>query len=437
MRSQKLHQIGISFGSFFIIGVLVSVFASRPAQAQNYKFKVLHTFQGTDGAGPIGQLVRDATGNLYGVAAIGGTGRCQSNGQRIGCGTAFKMNKSGRILWQHSFDGQNGNEPQAGLLRDIAGNLFGTTSDGGKVNNHLCPDLYGCGVVFQLDDAGKETILHKFTGTPDGYIPESLLVKDSAGNLYGTAYIGGVNGYGTVFMIDETGKEMTLHNFKGGDDGCFPYPGVIRDTQGNLYGAAFNGGVSGSCNNGVGLIFKVDAAGNKTTIYSFSGADGAYPDSVLILDQHGNLFGTTSGGGSSNACIGGCGTVFELSPQQGGNWSEKVLYSFCSLPNCADGEFPGSGPLARDPSGNLYGVTESGGTYKNCNGTCGVIFKLSTSGEETVLHSFTGGTDGAAPLGGLTTDAQGNLYGSALQGGNLNCMLGNGIGCGIAFKVRP
>ena len=289
--------------------------------------------------------------------------------------------------------------------------------------------------MFKLDVTGKETVLHKFTGEPDGYGPESLLVKSLTGNLYGTTYIGGEKGYGTVFKLDKAGKETILYNFAGGSDGCFPYPGVILDSVGNLYGVTSNGG-AGFGNSGYGVVYKVDTGGNETVLHTFGGEDGANPDSVLLFDSNGNLYGATAHGGTSEVCNGGCGTLFELSPENG-SWSETVLYSFCSLSNCRDGGLPTVGPLVRDADGSLYGTTDFAGTYNNCNGTCGVVFKLDTTGKGSVLHNFTGGADGAGPYAGLTIDSAGNLYGAALFGGDLKCKAGNGQGCGTVFKIAP
>jgi uncharacterized repeat protein (TIGR03803 family) len=321
-------------------------------------------------------------------------------------------------------------------LRDAGGNLYGTTENGGKITK-TCGGVQGggCGTVFRVDKNGQGTTLYKFKGTPDGYFPQALLVKDSAGNLYGTSYLGGVDGIGAVFKLDANGKETILHSFagppEGGGDGAFLYEGVIRDTAGNLYGVTAAGGASGA-----GTVFKVDSSGSETLLYSFSGgSDGGDPDSVLLLDSQGNLYGTTANGGSSDVCDGGCGTVFELSPQSGGNWAETVVYSFCSLENCADGQQPVGGPLVKDSVGNIYGNTIFGGSYRNCNGdSCGVIFKLDTAGKETVLHSFTGGADGAFPVAGLTLDSSGNLYGTAWQGG-AKCF--TSYTCGVVFKITP
>jgi uncharacterized repeat protein (TIGR03803 family) len=431
MRSKKPFSAGKP--TFAILVTLLLASAIVPTQAQARKFKVLHTFHGKDGASPVGVLVRDAAGNLYGTTGAGGTGKCS----QYGCGTVFKLDRAGKQVWLHSFEGRNGYISYAGLLRDAAGTLFGTTMNGGTINN-ICGGVQagGCGLVFELDNAGtNERVLYKFKGTPDGLFPEALLVKDVAGNLYGTTTVGGSSSVGTVFKINTAGKETVLYNFTGGADGCFPYPGVTRDTAGNLYGVTSLGG-SGFCNSGHGVVFKVDTAGDETVLHTFGGSDGDDPGSVLVFDSKGNLYGTTAHGGSSLGCGNtGCGTVFELSPQSGGQWSETLLYSFCSLSNCTDGETPATGPLVRDSEGNLYGTTSVGGAYRNCNGeACGVVFKLDTTGKETVLHSFTGGKDGANPFPGLVMDNDGNLYGTTQAGGAI-CI--QSFTCGVVFKITP
>jgi len=424
MQSKKPCSTAKMVFAIFVTLLLASALA--PAQSQAQTFKVLHTFHGADGAGPAGGLIGDPAGNLYGTTAGGGAGRCSQQG----CGTAFKLDTTGKQVWLHSFQVGNGLNPYAGLLRDTLGDLFGTTLYGGDTS---CVPPEGCGTVFKLSKTGKETLLHKFTGDPDGFFPEALLVEDRAGSLYGTTYVGGDYGNGTVFKIDTAGKETVLYSFTGGSDGCGPYPGVILDSAGNLYGVTALGG-AGFGNSGYGVVFEVGTRGNETVLHTFGGSDGYDPDSVLLFDSNGNLYGTTAHGGSSSECgDSGCGTVFELSPESGGGWSEKVLYSFCSVSNCADGEEPGTGPLVRDSAGNLYGTTIFGGAYRNCNGdACGVVFKLETTGKETVLHSFTGGKDGANPFAGLVMGNHGNLYGTAPAGG-ATCY--TSYTCGVVFKI--
>jgi uncharacterized repeat protein (TIGR03803 family) len=398
-------------------------------------FTVLHTFKGTDGALPLGVLLLDRAGNIYGTSNVGGPattagGICG----RSRCGTVFVLNKAGKEIGLYSFSGGNGYFPSAGLLRDAEGNFYGTTLAGGDTN---CLEL-GCGTVFKLSSTGKEQVLYEFKGDLDGFYPAALLVEDAEGNLYGTTSEGGGSGgLGTVFKLDPQGNETILHTFSGGSDGCSPNPGVILDSTGNLYGVAAQGGFA-FCNNGYGTVYKLDTSNNFTVLYTFDGEDGSFPNSVLLFDSEGNLYGTTEYGGTGPDCADptGCGTVFELSPQQDGSWAEKVLYDFCSLSDCADGEEPIAGPLARDAMGNLYGTTYFGGAYPNCNGDpCGVVFELDTTGKETVLHSFTGGSGGSEPFAGLVLDAAGNLYGTAEFGG-AQC-LQDKAGCGVVFKITP
>jgi uncharacterized repeat protein (TIGR03803 family) len=345
----------------------------------------------------------------------------------------FKLDSAGKQDWLYHFDGPDGYIPLAGLLRDAAGDLFGTTEYGGDAK--CDPSTYGCGTVFELDKTGKkEKVLHKFTGYPDSGFIEGLLAEDGAGNLYGTSRGAG---NGAVFKIDTAGKETILYNFSGGSDGCDPGSGVILDSVGNLYGVTFYGG-GGFGNSGYGVVFELDTSGNETVLHTFVGSDGANPDSGLLFDSAGNLYGGTANGGSSDECgFSGCGTLFKLTPQSGGGWTEAVLYSFCSLTNCTDGEESGGGPLAMDTAGNLYGTTVFGGAYRNCNGDgCGVAFELHTTGKETVLHSFTGGADGALPVAGLAIDSNNNLYGTTEEGGDLKCEPKYG-GCGVVFKISP
>jgi uncharacterized repeat protein (TIGR03803 family) len=423
MQSKRPYSTARIIFAILITLLLASAIGSTRAQAQT--FKVLHTFHGApkDGEGPFGGLIRDSAGNLYGTAASGGTGKCKS-----GCGTAFKLDKTGKLIWQHSFGGKNGREPLAGLFRDNAGNLYGTTADGGA-------HCYGmgfpsCGTVFELTGTGKETFLYSFAGAPDGWSPEALLVGDAAGNFYGTTYLGGTHEAGTVFKVDAEGKESVLYSFcsqTGCSDGQYPYVGVILDATGNLYGVTTSGGAFGA-----GEVFELDTAGGETVLYSFrGGSDGAGPSSVLVADAAGNLYGTTQEGGNDGCREGaGCGVVFELSPHSGGGWTESVLYVFCSLSDCADGEDPIAGPLVRDAAGNLYGTTYFGGDDDD-----GVVFKLDTTGKESVLHSFTGGRDGAAPWSGLTMGSAGSLYGVATGGGDTKCFPPSG--CGVVFKITP
>jgi uncharacterized repeat protein (TIGR03803 family) len=416
----------MSFRSFFVTCLLISAVASHLAQAQNYKFKVLHTFHGKDGNEPDAQLLRDQAGNMYGTTGEGGANQCGN----IGCGTAFEMNKDGKILWLHSFNGQDGETPFPGLLRDASGNLYGTTIYGGTVN-HACGSS-GCGLVFKLNKAGRETVLHKFNGI-DGITPVGPLVEDGRGILYGATQFGS-NG-GTVFSLNEAGKENTLYSFGCGSDGCDPGAGVILDEAGNIYGTTFDGGDM-NCNpgQGCGVVFQLspraDGTWRETVLHTFEGTDGWGPTAPLLLDSAGNLYGTTENGGNLSCAGGtGCGVVFELSPSSNGTWTETVLYAFCSKSDCTDGNLPGAGSLVRDPSGNLYGTTIRGGHTGCGQESCGVVYKLDASGNETILYNFASGADGYDPLVGVTRDTKGNLYGTALFGGAQSS--------GTAFEITP
>ncbi|HYL11569.1 MAG TPA: choice-of-anchor tandem repeat GloVer-containing protein [Terriglobales bacterium] len=244
----------------------------------------------------------------------------------------------------------------------------------------------------------------------------AALIMDAAGNLYGTNQLNGAFGYGTIFKLDTSGNETVLHSFTGdAGDGCAPIGALIMDNAGNLYGTTED------CN--LGTVFKLDTSGTYTVLHSFTGSDGEFPSAALIMDSAGNLYSTTLFGGAS-----GCGTVFKL--DSFGN--ETVLHSFAG----SDGATPTAG-LIMDAAGNLYGPTAAGGSGScaplphSSEVGCGTVFKLDTSGNETILHSFTGGSDGANPDAGLIMDKAGNLYGTATGGGSSNCF----GGCGTVFKL--
>ena len=288
--------------------------------------------------------------------------------------------------------GSDGWGPYAGLIRDSAGDLYGSTSLGGDSN--CTPGYgYGCGVVFKLDTAGTETVLHSFSGSPDGANPVAPVVRDKAGNIYGTTFYGGSRGNGTVFKIDTAGAEKVLYGFTGSSDGCYPWQGLVEDKSGSVFGTA--GGCGSS---GYGSIFKVDTSGKFTLLHSFTGrsSDGAYPTfGHLRMDKAGNLYGVTSGGGTS-----GNGVLYELSK----SGTFKVLHSFAG--GTSDGCAP-SGSVLQDKAGTFYGTTEYCGSSNH-----GTIWQVSKTGKETILHNFAGGSsDGCNPAAGVTRDSQGNLYG--------------------------
>jgi len=246
-------------------------------------------------------------------------------------------------------------------------------------------------------------VVYNFTGGSDGGNPLDGLTLDSAGNLYGTTNAGGASTYGVVFKVTKTGVETVVHEFTGGTDGAYPQGGLVRDTGGNFFGTTTAGGASNN-----GTVFGISAAGKEGVLYSFAGGtDGAVPQAGLTLDAAGNLYGTTSAGG-----LYGNGTVFKITrPAKGGKWIETVLYNFGTG---NDGSIPVAS-VAFDKSGNLYGTTSTGGTSGN-----GTIFQLVPSGStwtENILHNFQNADDGAVPYGGLISDASGNFYGSATEGG--------------------
>jgi uncharacterized repeat protein (TIGR03803 family) len=359
----------------------------------------------TDGAFPDAGVVLDSTGDVYGTTFYGG-----ASGQ----GTVFKVTAKGAETVLYSFTGQSdGSEPNAGLVRDSKGNLYGTTTSGGNFNPYVCNT--GCGTVFEVTALGTEIVVYRFlaNGT-DGYFPSAGVIRDSNGNLYGTTVYGGASGQGAVFELNSNGAEKLLHNF-GGADGASPEASLVRNFKGNLYGTTAHGGASGQ-----GTVFEITAAGLETVLHSFvaGNADGGTPLAGLVRDSSGNFYGTTAAGGKSMPpyCDSGCGTVFKVTAKG----VETVLHSFAA--NGTDGFAPFAG-LVRDSSGNLYGTTEEGGAHGY-----GTVFSVTAGGVETVLHSFVGGADGAFPLGGLVMDKLGNLYGTTSSGGH---------GYGTVFKLVP
>ena len=336
--------------------------------------------------------------------------------------------KAGKPTVLHTFAGSpaDGALPFFGLLEDVSGNLYGTTTQGGT----QCQDYGGCGTVFKLTSDGTETILYNFctqANCVDGYNPWSNLIEDGDGNLYGTTLEGGANGDGTVFKLAPDGTETVLYSFcslTNCADGTLPEGGLVIDQAGNLYGTTTSGGTSTGPYCGCGTVFKITPNGAETVLHSFCSAsncaDGLFPMASVIADSAGNLYGTTIYGGSGTgySCYGfpGCGTVFKIDTS--GN--EKVLYSFCAEQNCPDGMEPES-PLLIDSSNNLYGTSRGGtGTYCSPPG-CGIVFKVAPDGTETVLFSFCNEpscVDGANPYNaGVVADRKGNLYGSTIDGG--------------------
>ena len=367
--------------------VLAAALGVTPA-AQGQTYSILYNFNGApDGNGPQGNLLRDGKGNLYGTTASGGSGH----------GVVFEREATGveKILYTFT-GGADGGTPQAGLLQ-ATGGYYGTTYSGGAS---------GQGVVFKLKGT-TETVLHSFSGA-DGSHPTAGLIHDKLGNLYGTTYYGGASGGGTVFKVDSTGTETVLYSFTGGSDGKWPQGRLVMDSAGNLYGTTYGGGIM-NCDGGLhgcGVVFKLAPTGTETVLYSFTGgADGASPEAGLVRDGGGNLYGTTYAGGEANCPLNGsagCGVVFKVSK----TGVMSVLHTFIN----SDGSNPAA-DLIRDSAGNLYGTTKFGGIG------FGTVFMVSSTGAETTLYSFLDSPDGAGPLGSLVRDTAGNLYGTASGGG--------------------
>ena len=409
----------ISFLAVALALVAFAAVATPLAEAQT--FTVLHQFAGgADGQDPLdGSLILDPIGNLYGTTDLGGSGACSG-----GCGTVFKITHSGHETVLYSFTGANGDGkyPYGSLIRDSAGNFYGTTYGGGTSGGGC--NGYGCGTVFKLTPAGKETVLYSFSGGFDGATPQAGLVRDSAGNLYGTTYLGGAYNWGTLFKVDAAGNETVLHDFDGSTgDGGDVVGGLIRDSAGNFYGTTQGGGNSGCDPNfdiGCGTVYELSADGTETVLHRFnySGTGGQWlGEERLLRDTAGNLYGTSQAGHSGS----GWGTVFKLDPA--GNFT--VLHSFSGG---AGGGNPWAGVVS-DPAGNLYGTTPEGGGGTCLGFGCGTVYKLAASGKFTVLHKFAGQSgDGGVPWAALVRDNAGNLYGTTELGG---------LGDGIVFKITP
>lgn len=383
------------------------------AAAASQTFQVVHTFAGSDGSFPNGDLVRDSAGNFYGTAQFGGA----SNQ-----GVVFKLDSSGQLTILYSFTGGTDGGIPIGRVLASGGSFYGITASGGDAT---C----SCGTVYKVDSGGNLTVLHAFTGGTDGSQnqgqPELGLVSIN-GDFYGAASFGGVSGCdgslgcGVIFKVTPTATESVLYRFTAQADGGFPQD-LIRDQAGNLYGET---GGSYMAGNG-GTIFQITTAGTLTTLYTFpEGASGTSPRWRLLRATNGTFHGVTQFGGNTTTCsLGsvGCGVVFAVNSAG----KEKVLHTFGK--QATDGEEP-AGALV-SAGGNYYGATFYGGTTNStCTFGCGVVYSVADSGHYAVVYRFTGASDGWLPTGGLTTDGSGNLYGTTQLGGN---------GLGVIYKITP
>jgi hypothetical protein len=449
----ELRLSSLLLSSVFVFLLIVALSASAVAQATE---STIYSFNDTTDAGfPEAGVILDRSGNLYGATTEGGDLALCSG---LGCGSVFKLAPNSDGSWEetllYSFAGPplDGASSYAPLVFDPQGNLYGTTYYGGSGPCNT-GQFAGCGTVFELtrkpSGSWIETVIYNFQGGSDGAWPAAGVTLDAAGNLYGTTNVGGgggsctlgsvPSGCGTVFKLahnsDGTWTESVVHQFQGGPDGAEPYGGLIFDKQGNLYGTTGSGGFY-ACRlgnkftpEGCGTVFRLrlnSSGWTKTTVYNFKGGqDGQNPAWNLTFDSVGRLYGTTEFGGGLVLSF-GYGTVFELTPNSQGAWSETVLYRFTGN---GDGGLPFSG-VTFDSVGNLYGVAFTGTIYELTPSSIG-------QWTETTIHTFTGKPDGSLPIGQLVRDQNGNFFGTTEWGGSGTGTMCQSQGCGIVFEVTP
>lgn len=380
-------------------------------------------FKGLNGAQPNGPLVQGFNGNFYGTTKSGGPSFTKNN---YGHGTVFELTRSGKLTTLYNFCSlvvnkkcTDGQRPQTGLILATDGNFYGTTYAGGTK---------GGGTIFRITPNGKLTTVYSFCSSSclEGEVPNGV-IQGTDGNLYGTTATGGAGGYGTAFSITPSGKVTVLHSFDYVDDG-FPGPyQLLQARDGNFYGVSPDG-VGTGCIGGCGSVFRVSPKGDFKTLYKFCAlancADGYAPEGALTQGSDGNLYG-------SNVIddVNGGGTIFKLTLEG----QLTTLYSFCSVGDCLDGDFPGSG-VVQGTDGNLYGTTEGGGSYGG-----GEIFKLTPDGTFILLHSFCAQAkcpDGDQPTE-LLQATNGNFYGVTNFGGDvIDCPIQGLRGCGDAFLAE-
>jgi uncharacterized repeat protein (TIGR03803 family) len=333
------------------LGACVAWAQADGLEATSVNFETLHSFSGADGANPRTALIQATDGDFYATTEYGGA-NCAVDSS---CGTIFKITPAGALTTVYSFCAQtgcsDGRYPAlAGLVQATNGDLYGTTQGGGA---YCAAD--GCGTIFKITLGGTLTTLYSFCaeyGCPDGYTPLAGLIQAANGELYGTTENGGTYNGGTVFKITPSGTLTTLSNFSGCcADGYNPWAQLMQAANGDLYGTTYRGGA-----NGYGAIFKITPSNVLTTLYSFcaqSGCtDGVYPIAGLVQAANGDLYGTTPGGGDNSS------TVFKITT----SGTLTTVYRFCSQGECSGGNFPEAG-LIQAASGDLYGTAEDGGAY--------------------------------------------------------------------------
>ena len=392
-----------------IFGLLtVTLALAIAAHAQSYTESTLHAFTT---ANPVGTVTPDAAGNLYG--ALDWTSACQPGKTAANCGVIFKLNSSGKETVLHQFSGlANGASPVAPLTRDVAGNLYGVTKEGGNTSSTFA---YGHGVVFKITPQGRFSVLHKFVASGgEGALPSGPLTIDSAGNLYGTTEQGGSsstscnNGCGVVFKITSKGVFSVLHAFTE-PDGFLPRGNLILDSAGNIYGTTDFGGPNGGFNPSTGVLFKLTTQGQYTVVASFNSGD-CFDDcspSYIVRDSAGNFFGIgydVDSGGYNN------GGIFEVNTSD----SQSMVYNFCFGVDvaCPNGAEP-FGQIV-ESAGLLYGTAETGGGSTQQEFGQGVVYEAAPGTlTENVLYSFPTQSGGLCNPQGIAMDSKGNLYGTA------------------------
>jgi len=415
----NVNSCASTFAIALVVVFALTLLTTHAIEAQT--FNVIHAFSGGgDGSNPYAGVTVGPGGVLYGTAAAGGN---------HGAGTVFKLspvNSSWVFSPLYEFTGgSDGAYPEGGVVIGPNGALYGTTDEGGE---------YYYGTVFELRPPAtfcsavlcywNETVLHAFTGYPDGAFPlYENLAFDQAGNIYGTTDGGGANNEGTVFELTPSGggyTENIIHSFGSGTDGAAPEAGVVLDTAGNVYGSTTSGGTGTECSNGCGTVYQLMPSNGgwvENVLVNFDETNGYGPFDSLIVDASGNVYGTAPYGGQN-----GDGVVFKLAPS-GGGFTYSVLYAFHSL--CTP-----FGGVAMDAAGDLFGVCAIGGAYGQ-----GLVFELTNCSETCTMvdiHDFVY-IDGSFPWGAPVLDANGNLYGTTFYGGTFtrNC----DEGCGVVWEI--
>ena len=418
----------LSLPAMICIVCLFCAAAAIPAPAQSVYFTTLTIFNGADGAGPSGPLVQGTDGNLYGTTVQGGAND-NNNNCPSGCGTLFRISPAGMLTTLYSFCSQpdcaDGIGPLGPLVQASDGNFYGITSGGGG---------YSYGTVFKITSLGALTTLYSFCLQPnctDGVYPDAGPIQASDGNFYGTTLQGGTHDSGTVFRITPAGTLTSLYSFCSQQDcadGSNPWGPLVQASDGNFYGTTLAGGAN-YCGSGLncGTVFRITPAGALTTLHSFDGWDGEFPEDGLVQGTDGSIYGTTHGATNVYSwCVSsyGCGTVFKIT--LGGTLTTLLRF------DGSNGQYPQAG-LVQASDGNFYGTTPAGGnlfTYCGLAG-CGTVFKITATGMLTSLYKFCAAgppcTDGYAPHSALLQAPNGSFYGTADGGGT--------DGSGTVFRI--